>query len=1109
MINLTPGILILKDAHEALIDFKFAILRVDAIVAEKPWKDLDFLLKFRSIDPAEYDLSKIIDALLSLCLCGSKNSEEDAEMYFLTILNFPAIGKDAKKHVQVWIKILFLQLYKSETILLPYKFSRPLVKWLDILPPALSCYTEVVAAMRAMDKFPCTGKHSGREHNTAEAKNRRVFGMATKIAFASTWYKPELISLEDFSAWRAAEIRSSTQRDGLISPLPLVEIASEFEQSFGGRLNITARQVRESIFGIGKRKLATAIIAKQKTNFLRDFFSEVDDPLELSIRIFVETGLPATAFCHETINDLNLTACLPLKEIDLNFAIKCWVGLEKEYLDLMNYESSRPWETLFGRMNFYLFVYLPVWFRVNVDSQIIYPDSPNKFTSREFYKRKVKAIGSSPLTLTEFYDALGFKFTYATANNLKIFFEYLVDFKFEDLACQGLLQPITWFPKSKKSPISTKNVFTESESKLYSQFLDAISSAEPAMDQYVKALQFRYSISEIGQIDYADIGYIPYVTIEGRNCPIITFDRRSLITMRVDNFLYYNPATTIMPYCLVRGGVRGQNLQWLDYKNYATNVDREIDKPLGVSMLFINTDKIRVMPFNVFCRYEVICELDRQLEWRRTIATEISCPGFDAPYPYEGNVDSKWGLISCLFANDPDVGAPVSDSAYNNAVIYSQLSFQKWMRENNLGATQFVAFIGIPSESKRGGTIFYSWDQWIDKKKSNMLNVKVVFEDLGNGEQAPYCPVTLRAKITSHGGRATHITNLLKHLPPEDVAKTTGQSAKTAVYYDKGSNDFRRRFAGVVNNQDPAKELLLKGTQHSQLFEEIIVCIESGDIGSIVPRLGVFNLSDRSKIPFGQLSGLEIIAREKAAQLGECSTHMCAVNFNCPNWVLEMFAGVRMCPWCPLSIFHTNSIFAVAAKRHQLAEDLDRIQQAFNDTCVTANNGERKMLEARLKRLADEVLAWLYVEKTMDGLIFNQAYSGKHSLFVVNKKSEVAQYISKHVVQKGSSEQFLRRLDEVCEFPNTLSEAFREKMGRAIRMILAQRGNIYEAILQPLKPNPELHLVSLIKESVNDSGFDIDKFIKLVNLSSTEWIERLAEERRVGKDDAKDDFGLF
>lgn len=1101
MINTTDSILFLLSAEKIAESYPSVIARLDRAFHGRRGGKSQIFSKLCEYKPTDYTVLAYIELLFDFSMTQGNVVASSAEKKLITLFGLRSFGEIARRQFKQMTKVLLIMLYKSKCLLLPYVFTRPLLSWLDELPEASACYTDVMLVFRALDTEKATGNKYGLEYVAEEKKNRRNFQMAAKLILSSTWYTPEEILLDEVREWRDLQL-NATESEMTISPLPLEQISDILKEKFTSRMSFAGREVRITSTRNMSEELSDKIARLGRENFFSSHIMSSGDPLALVRTILDDSRMPASHFIGETLKTLDLASCWKAMGFDIGDSVEVWADLETDYLETQNYENTKQWNTLFGRLNFYLFLYLPGWFRLHPGSSFVFPSVPNKFIGKIFYNVKKPAQGARPLTFVEFYGAFGFEFYYAVGNNLRIFFDHLIDFCFDQLGCKKLTQPVNWLPKSKKSSTTTKHAFSTKDEDLYIRYLDAVASAETVLEEFVKSFRFRWDASTSAEIIFETTGYVPFVNVDGLNKPIWSIDRRALALVKVGGEFHYNPATTIFPYCLVRGGLRGQNLQWLAADSYAMHVDRDMDSRLGISYLYINTDKIHEQPFTVHCRYSIIEQLDRQAAWRDQMHLAYKAQGFNKAYYYNGKRESKWGSIFCLFCNNAESGEPINDSVYAEVVTYSQLGFQTWMRVSGFEEVECVAYIGVPPATKSRKSDFYTWDQWqITRKKSGV--VKVAYESAPDGDR-PFCPVSLRAKVTSHGGRATHVTQLLSRLTPEEVAKTTGQTVKTVIHYDTGKNDFRRRFAGVMNHLDPVKIPLIKADGVGTAFEALLAARGSGDVSGIVKKFGFLNFPDKHSYDDNQ-DAFGIIAREKSANIIEVSTHICVKGFVCPGHIVEKFNGGKLCPWCPYAIFSLNAIFAVAAKRHQLAEDFKRIQDQLVSFDLNHSNRDLKTLEVELKFLGEELLAWYFLERTMDALIFKRTKGEVKSSYIAADKNMVRLEITRHVVERGSPEEFLRRLDEVCQFPSTMSVEFRDKVNRAIRLVLAQRGDIYQALLEPVVVNPEIRLAALIRDELRTEGFDIDHLVALLTSADLEWFKLVSETRALTSEEDDSD----
>lgn len=1089
MINITDTLVFLVPAAQIMECYCEALSRLYKITDGKKGSNYSVFKCFLNFRPSEHFVEQFLNSLAQALMSRGEGAASTSEMRVIYCIGYEGgVGTQARNIFWVFIKVFLVVLYSMRCVLLPYKFTRPLIPWLDDLDGDRSVYTEVILAFRALDKFKSTGAKSNLIYDPVERKIRTAFQMGAKLSLASTWHKPEDVSLDDLLQWKSVSLYGTVDS----SPLPLQSIAEILKAQFGDRLRISLDEIR----GLGtplKAGDSISRLARRKgVGILESVISSYTDPIALVEYILDELKLAAVSFSGSGLERLHLVKCWAGVGVDVAGAVKLWTRLEAEYLDLESYEKDKGWNTAFGRFNCYLFVYLPAWFHKNPEAECVYPNAPNEFFGRIYYKPKFKIAGNRPLSFSEFSEVLGFEFYYSLANSLRLFFKYLIDFCSDVQGCENLIQPIWWLPPAKKSDRTPKHAFTADHEDCYMKYLDAIETAETFLNDYVSNFTVRYSSKESGLIDFNEIGYIPLVYLDDGLYPILSISRKSLVLTKINGRFYYNPATTVFPYCLVRAGVRGQNLQWLSALSYGNHVDRQIDPQVGLSYLYINTDKIRTEPFTVHCRFSVIEKLDLQKKWRDTIFQSTGALGFNKSFLYDGVRHSKWGAITCLFCNDEITGEPIKDEIYMQVVTYSQLDFQSWARKCLDQNVECAVYMGTPRETKSRKSTYYTWEQWQEARGKSSIVKTSKYTDPTFGS-LEYCPINLRSKVTSHGGRVTHVTQLLSRLSPEDVAKTTGQTVKTVLHYDTGSDDFRRRFAGVINNKEPLKRPMHTRPQVDSQFDSLLSSRGSGNINELIREHGLLNFSDDAASDLKELGAFEIIAQEKAANLIQSSTHICVRGFVCPSHILLRFKGRKICPWCPLAVFSLNSIFAVAAKRHQLAEDFDRIQVKIAAQTSTLSAQESILLEAELHALSEELIAWYFLERTLDSLVFQRGEGGGCFTHVVGDRELVTTFITRHVTERGSPEEFLRRLDEVIEYPSTMSVDFRDKVNRAIRLVLAQKGNVYEALFEPVSINPETRLAALIRDDISLLDLDTGKLIRLLNASDEEWFKSISE----------------
>jgi hypothetical protein len=578
-------------------------------------------------------------------------------------------------------------------------------------------------------------------------------------------------------------------------------------------------------------------------------------------------------------------------------------------------------------------------------------------------------------------------------------------------------------------------------------------------------------------------------------------DPRAFIFTSWRGEFYFNPASFIFPYVLLRGGLRGQNLQWLDARTYDKEARRLVDVEYGVDVLYINTDKMYEQPFTIFCRQSVLSALDLQNSWRKSML-KCGCAAFGNLVKYEERKETKWGEIECLFASDVDNGFPLSDAQYNRVCLYSSLSFQSWINSFLQKKEKLVGFIPYPDILGRAKR-YFDWEEWVEGTWSiGAARVSTTRQ----GQQ--YTPVTLRAKVTAHGSRATFITKLLQHESPEIVCRTTGQTPRATAYYNKGELSLIERLAGAYNEKDTPKISFSRQLglgDFSNIVEELWEAKDQGLLPGFIVDHGLTGLHGLGEESPGEKNGLQLIATDIPRTLIACSTHICLYGFKCPKDVIKKLGGAHRCSICSDAIFSVFFIYAVSAKRQQLAEELSTLQQKIRDIKEVRgfSQAEIVVLEEKLKIAAEDLMGWYLVERSLDIMIKRKIETSSSSNYMVLASDAEERSGFTPNIASDCTGKFIMRLQQACEFPEFVSEDFKGKINRAIRLILAGTGELSEALLKPSSPNPQLQLAAMIRQQLDLKALDFEKLLVLINMTDAEWqkhveCNRLSSGVRVG-----------
>jgi hypothetical protein len=120
--------------------------------------------------------------------------------------------------------------------------------------------------------------------------------------------------------------------------------------------------------------------------------------------------------------------------------------------------------------------------------------------------------------------------------------------------------------------------------------------------------------------------------------------------------------------------------------------------------------------------------------------------------------------------------------------------------------------------------------------------------------------------------------------------------------------------------------------------------------------------------------------------------------------------------------------------------------------------------------------------------------------FVAADSAAVTQQITRAEYRQESVEGFLSRLDSACAYPNSISKEFEYKIDRGTRLLMINNGDMVEAAMMPSSFPNAVKLAGMIRSNLNFQSFDIDQFVRLINLTDKDWQQNLLSYRpSIGK----------
>ncbi|MDY4309481.1 hypothetical protein SOX05_06265 [Pseudomonas putida] len=1005
-------------------------------------------------------------------------------------LYFGTLTKSDTDRSKTVFKLIFVYLHKNRAAVLTHDFTRPTGSITALPEMQKLFYAETIIPFLDIET---TSRKTSTATKTSYKSVQRLWQTGIKSLLMSDWFSAEGINTKDLQALRYAQLRNKRNE---IIPLPVQQICEVLCREFPFRINSDVTRWLE--YG---KKLRNSIGVEHETKeaFLKQTLEKSSSPLEITMELANYRKFGVTSFAAPSIHEYNITKHIFQNLKFYSTSLRIWSDAEEAFSLYQNPGSPRKLRFALGKINLYLFIYLPLWFSANPSTKFKYPTTPAQFTSNVHYDCDAPLSADRPLSLCELFRALDYVEHNGSQTGIRAFFTYLTQFGSELEGCTGVTQPVRRVTPSKKYGTVTKNVFTGVQLRHFISYHNALHSASEYFFEnstHIHAV-IEKAKRESQLVETEDLGFVPIMVHEGK----ITYIRRlhpdTFLFVMHDHAPYYNPASFIFSLFLLECGVRGQTLQWLDAKTYDRISQRLARDSLQLTTLWLNTDKIHKIPVIIVTTMGNLWLLDDQRQWREYMIDVVGISGFRNKVFYNHEPKSHWGLIQPLFPADPITGSPITDETYSNLWTLHCLNFQMWFKENTAEKNPIVGFLPLKKNSTKS---YFTWENWIDK--IDPADVMVVQgSDSNRVYQGDYCPIAMRAYSTPHGARASFITDMSINLPPEAVALLTGQSLSTIIKYNKGHHLLKDRLQGAFNNRDASWYL-------TSTFEHVFSMADARDIiedsvrrdtfAKTVEKLGL-NSFPTSNSP-REMTGLKLIATDRSLRLGACYTHICPYNFICPESIVIKFGGQKRCSQCPFAVFSTHNLPAIEAHRQKVAEDYLSTVKVIEKykSSRDVHTAEISRLQQEIKDSAKDVIRWMLVEEVLWASLEMQKEQGElassKDLLIVDNHT-VLHELSRSDYKRDSVEGFLSRLDSACTHPESLSRSFEYKIDRATRLLMINDGKTLEAATMPSSFPSAVKLAGMLRSTLEFKDIDLDQFVRLINLEDKQWTQALLSYR--------------
>lgn len=1006
------------------------------------------------------------------------------------LVSLPTLTKTDVKPSKTIFRLFFVYLHKNKSAILSHNFTRPQGSITSLPKVQKLFYCETAHPFLDLETNSNDNPGDGKRVYTAA---QRLWQTGIKSILMSSFFSPEDINTADLQELRVAQLKNKRNQ---ILPIPTAQITLTLCKRF-------SKRVSEDV----DRWVSLAIIMNDSAAvqyssceaIIIDVLEHYNSPFEITLRLAKYRRYGVSSFSSDTLKGYRINLHIHQDREIFVTAMRVWLAAEESFIDHQSLEKAKHLRLALGKLNLYLFVYLPLWILQNPTTKFRYPATPSKFSGSVHYDCQTTPSPERPLSLCELFRAIGYIESNGSQAKFRSFFNYLRDFGSELEGCSGISQPVRRLPASKKYSNVTKNVFTGEQLRLFIAYHTALHAGAEyflSNSSHVKSLVDRAKLLN-AHVETADLGFVPIMFHEGKISYIRRLHPETFHFVTHDHASYYNPGSVIFTLFLLECGVRGQTLQWLDVDTYDRISQRLSRESLQLTTLWLNTDKIHKIPVIILTTMGNLWLLDDQRRWRELMINEVGVNGFEKKIFYDHEPKSHWGKILPLFAANPITGDPFTDGQYTRLWNYHCLNFQTWLKETTTDSKPIVGFLPL---RKKPAKTFFTWEEWVNKINPDDV---LIVQGLSTNKvyQGDYCPVSLRAYATPHGARASFITDMSINLPPEAVSLLTGQSLSTIIKYNKGHHLLLDRLEGAFNNRDTAWYLtntFNPSFSMSDTRDMIEQSVKRGSLSSAIDKLGL-NSFPTSNSP-REMTGLKLIAKSKSLSLGACYTHICPYNFICPEQILKKFMGQKRCAQCPFAVFSTHNLPAIEAHRQKIAEEYQSTSKVFEKYSASrdVSTAEINRLHEEVKSAAKDVISWMLVEEVLWAKIelqqeADQEIAGRD--LIVSDKSTVVQELSRSEYRPDSVEGFLTRLGSVCIQPESMSRSFEYKIDRATRLLMINDGDITGAAMMPSSFPSAVKLAGMIRSNLNFEKLDIEQFVRLVNLEDKDWTQTMLSYR--------------
>ena len=755
-----------------------------------------------------------------------------------------------------------------------------------------------------------------------------------------------------------------------------------------------------------------------------------------------------------------------------------------------------------GGFFLYLFFYLPRWFDHNPTTILSYPKTVDVLDPVIYGSTPIEADKPVPKTFVAFMEdreqarSLGSATQWNYLNSVYQLFEWL-QASGHKYILKGCSNPQLLFDKD-DLPITTsrrgtvKNIFPKRLFKTAVSYAYAVLEFKTHIQERLEKEEITYAdLGTRGKIiKTSDLGLVPKVSHHGREYDVVEIPS---IFLKLENLKYKDGrrvntihlGPAIHNVLALETGLRARHIQWLDDTEFDKHVeDHELKRSLYP--LSVKTDK-RGHTWTPFVSARVISLLRSLSTWKNSVAD----PKFHVEVDYT-HKKTHYGKFNSVFSTNNGVRpGPISDGNYRDSWDALCFGLQLFLRKHELDDILLVKY--VPRGAKK----------W--KHRYSQNETQVIGEEDESWADAACTPVSLRLFVTSHGARASVVSQNISILPADIIGKyLTGQTERVVYYYAKltmedidelaqtqsGANtQFQTPVldanAEPINSAEDAVMLHCK-----KVNRELANSVNNKEqLNQVIECFGMISLDSLNDQNQSNPTGIELIRNSNASEIAYNDSHICPFGNTCPKEIINQFGEMRLCGICAYSIKSVDHLPAIAAAKNAALERLEGLTQTLEKAIKQhANDDVITDIEHRRDNQALNALGWELTAEILHCKVQDIQAGKSKGLYTSFEPEFVSNYLRKIHVENDEANYLICRLNECIEYPSLESEEVKTRFELAKRKLLAASGNLAALLDSTPSSDPTGDLYSLLSSMKDVKQLDNAQILAILRSEAGDFL---------------------